>query len=287
VTDRALELVTSSPEPFFLFLHYIDVHAPYAPDPRFVVGPPLRLPGGEVVDDVTLDRLYRKEGFDAPGAARRVQALYEAQILGIDESLRELVRGLEERGLLRDAVLVVTADHGEAFREHGSTEHGWNLYPEVIRVPLVAIAPGRIPAGVRVEAQVRSIDVAPTLLALAGVPLPERFDGRPFWPLEGLEDRVAIARVGFTSYLPDTDFVAVVTRDHLYVEERRHGGVELYDLRSDPGATRDLGRDHPEAPRLAALIGAEAAAASESVELDATTRASLEALGYLDAPAPR
>jgi arylsulfatase A-like enzyme len=136
---------------------------------------------------------------------------------------------------------------------------------------------------------VRSIDVAPTLLALAGVPLPERFDGRPFWPLDGLEDRVAIARLGFTSYLPDTDYVAVVTRDHLYVEERRRGGAELYDLRADPGAKHDLGRDRPEAGRLAALIGAEEAPETRSIELDAETRASLEALGYLDAgrPAPR
>jgi arylsulfatase A-like enzyme len=290
VTARALELAAEAPEPFFLFLHYLDPHAPYAPDPRFLEGPPLRLPGGEAIDDARLEELYRKEGFDAPGAARRVQDLYEAQIRGFDESLRELAGGLEQRGLLRDAALVVTSDHGEAFREHGTTEHGWNLYPEVIRVPLVVVAPGRIPAGVRVEAQVRSIDVAPTLLALAGVPLPERFDGRPFWPLEGLEDRVAITRVGFTSYLPDTDYVAVVTRDHLYVEERRRGGRELYDLRADPGATRDLGPEHPEAARLAALIGAEEAAESGSIELDEKTRANLEALGYLDspgAPAPR
>jgi arylsulfatase len=289
VTARALELAQRSPQPFFLSLHYIDVHSPYAPDPRFVQGPPLHLPGGEVVADAKLEGLYRREGFDAPGAARRVQDLYEAEIRGFDESLRELVQGLEARGLLRDAVLVVTADHGEAFREHGTTEHGWNLYPEVIRVPLVVVAPGRIPPGVRVEAQVRSIDVAPTLLALAGVPLPDRFDGRPFWPLEGLGDRVAIARVGFTKYLPDTDYVAVVTRDHLYVEERRRGGVELYDLRVDPGATRDLGGDDPQAARLAALIGAEEVAEGESLELDAETRRSLEALGYLDPgqPEPR
>jgi hypothetical protein len=91
--------------------------------------------------------------------------------------------------------------------------------------------------------------------------------------------------VGFTSYLPDTDFVAVVTRDHLYVEERRRGGVELYDLRSDPGARSDLGRDDPQAAKLAALVGAAAAPTpAESIELDAETRAGLEALGYLDAP---
>jgi arylsulfatase A-like enzyme len=286
VNARALELVSDSPQPFFLYLHYMDVHAPYTPDPRWVDGEALRLPGGEAIDDAALEQLYRKEGFDAPGTARRVQNLYEAQIRGLDDALRELAQGLENRGLLKDAVLVVTADHGEGFREHGTTEHGWNLYPEVHRVPLIAVAPGRIPAGERVAAQVRSIDIAPTLLALAGIPPPESFKGRSLWPLDGLEDRVAIAAVGLTSYLPDTDNVAVITRDYLYVEERRHGGVELYDLRTDPGATRDLGRDHPAAARLAALLGAGETPLGDPVELDAATRASLEALGYLDRPDP-
>jgi len=282
--QRALTLASEGSRPFFLYVHYMDVHAPYAPDARFFAEEPLVLPWGERLPDAEVERLYRKEGLDAPGVALRVRQLYDAEIHGADAALGELLDGLEERGLLDDAVVAVTSDHGEAFREHGTTEHGWNFYPEVYAVPLVLRAPGRLPTGERVAAQVRSIDLAPSLLALAGLPLPPGFEGESLIASGAtpLRDRIAIGAIGLNGYLPDRDYVAVVSPDRLYIRERRSGKVELYDLESDPGALHDLGGDHPDAARLAELVPEEQAPAPKQLPIDPESRERLRELGYLE-----
>jgi arylsulfatase A-like enzyme len=284
LSERALVLASEESGPFFLYVHYMDVHAPYAPDARYFAEEPLTLPWGERVADAELERLYRKEGLDAPGVAHRVRQLYDAEIRATDAALGELLDGLDERGLLDDAVVAVTSDHGEAFREHGTTEHGWNFYPEVYAVPLVIRAPGRLPAGERVAAQVRSIDLTPSLLALAGLPLPSGFEGESLLAAGSapLRDRVAIGAIGLNGYLPDRDYVAVVSADRLYIRERRSGEVELYDLTSDPGALHDLGGDHPDAARLAALVPTEQAPAPAQLPIDPESRERLRELGYLE-----
>lgn len=283
VTERGLHLVSGAQRPFFLYLHYMDVHAPYTPDPRFFDEAPFRTPGGQLMSDEMLEQLYRKQGFAAPGAEHRVRRLYDAEIRATDTALGMLLEGLSARGVLDDAVLVVTSDHGEEFREHGTTEHGWNLYPEVYQVPLVFRAPGMLPQGRRIAAQVRTIDVAPTLLELADVPVPASFEGSSLLPMQNgaVEDRVAIGAIGLHPYLPRRDYVAVVSPDSLYIRERRSGAVEVYDLREDPGALRNLGSDHPAAARLGALVRTDTAPRPAQVEIDAETRAQLEELGYL------
>jgi len=281
---RALALASEGPRPIFLYVHYMDVHAPYTPDPRFFDEAPLPLPGGQAVPDAELERMYRKEGFDAPGVALRVRRLYDAEIRATDAALGELLDGLEQRGLLANAVVAVTSDHGEGFREHGTTEHGCNFYPEVYAVPLVIRAPGRIPAGERFSAQVRSIDLAPSLLELAGIPLPPGFEGESLLPGEAspLRDRIAIGAIGQNDYLPDRDYVAVVSPDRLYIRERRSGEVELYDLASDPGAQRNLGAAHPDAKRLAELVPAPDAPVPTQAPLPPDAQQRLRELGYLD-----
>jgi arylsulfatase A-like enzyme len=284
LNERALERASEGPEPLFLYLHYMDVHAPYTPEAAWFDEAPLALPGGERLPDAELERLYRKEGFDAPGVALRVQRLYDAEIRATDAALGDLLDGLEERGLLANAVVAVTSDHGEGFREHGTTEHGWNFYPEVYAVPLLIRAPGRMPAGERISAQVRSIDLAPSLLELAGLPVPPGFQGQSLLSPDGapLRDRIAIGAIGQNDYLPDRDYVAVVSPDRLYIRERRSGEVELYDLRSDPGAQHDLGADHPEAKRLAELVPTEQAPVPKQVPIDPEAHERLRELGYVD-----
>jgi len=284
LNQRALELASEGPRPVFLYVHYMDVHAPYRPEARFFEEAPLPLPGGERLPDAELERLYRKEGLDAPGVALRVRRLYDAEIRATDAALGELLDGLEERALLANAVVAVTSDHGEGFREHGTTEHGWNFYPEVYAVPLVIRAPGRMPVGERIAAQVRSIDLAPSLLELAGLEPPAGFEGESLVARGGapLRDRVAIGAIGQNDYLPDRDYVAVVSPDRLYIRERRSGEVELYDLRSDPGAQRNLGADHPDAKRLAELVPTEQAPTPKQLPLDPEARERLRELGYVD-----
>ena len=280
---RALELSSEGPRPLFLYVHYMDVHAPYAPDAGFFAEPPLLLPGGERIADADLERLYRTEGLDAPGVAQRVRRLYDAEIRATDAAMGELLDELEHRGLLANSVVAVTSDHGEGFREHGTTVHGWNFYPEVYAVPLVIRAPGRLPAGERISAQVRSIDLAPSLLELVELEVPSGFEGESLLVgvATALSDRVAIGAIGLHDYLPNRDYVAVVSPDRLYIRERRSGEAEFYDLRSDPGAQHNLGADHPDAAGLAELVPVDQAPTPKQVQIDPETHDRLVKLGYL------
>ena len=95
-----------------------------------------------------------------------MRAFHEAELRQLDDALGHLFEALRERGLLERAVLVVTSDHGAAFGERGQVTDGRTFHPEVYAVALLVRGAGRVPAGARIDAQVRSIDVVPTLLAL-------------------------------------------------------------------------------------------------------------------------
>jgi arylsulfatase A-like enzyme len=285
VNRRALDLVAErwNDRPVFLYLHYMDVHAPYRSGLEEASGPSLRLPGRGEIDDATVERAYRKEGLTGPAVEERVIALYDAGIRNLDAALERLLHEIGASLPPEDTLIVITSDHGEAFREHGTTEHGHNLYPEVIRVPLIFAWPGVLPAGMRIGAQVRSIDIAPTLLALAGVAVPESFEGSPLLPMnpDGIADRVAHSEVYFRRPLSPFHFTAVVSRNHLYVREKMKDAAEFYDLSRDPTAQRDLGAAHPDAAAYAAIEHSAEIVRPPERELDAETREELEALGYL------
>jgi len=103
---------------------------------------------------------------------------YDREIRVVDDELRALVDTIETSGLKDQTILVVLADHGEEFQEHGLLQHGGHVFDETLRIPLIFWGPGRIPAGQRISGPVSLIDVAPTLLDLAGVPTPPALDGR-------------------------------------------------------------------------------------------------------------
>ena len=104
-----------------------------------------------VLPDDRLEMLYRKKSLDGPEVGRRVEELYDATIDEIDAAIGDLLARLElpDRGAER--IVVLTSDHGEAFREHGTTEHGRTLYPEVYEVPLILSWPDHLPAGTRIR----------------------------------------------------------------------------------------------------------------------------------------
>ncbi len=270
-------------EPLFLYVHYMDAHAPYSW--RNDAGRPrVRLPGEGPVADARLEQLYRKQGLDDPAAHQRVLEMYDAGIRAADAGLSELLAGLDALGRPSPRIVAVTSDHGEGFREHGTTEHGWNIYPEVYAVPLV-IAGDDLPAGVRIPSQVRSIDLAATLLGFAGASAPASFDGEPL-PLTsaGAVDRTAVSSLGFGGYVPDRHYVGIVSGTHLFLRERVGGQVEFFDLRDDPGAHQDLGGEHPDARASAAfeasLVLREDEGRSEALAPE--TAEALRALGYLE-----
>jgi arylsulfatase A-like enzyme/Tfp pilus assembly protein PilF len=146
VTDAVTKwLAAQSTQPFFVWAHLYDAHAPYdAP---------------------------------APYDTRFKAAPYDGEIAYVDACIGRLIDALEKSGRLDRTVVAVIADHGESLGEHGEQEHGVFLYEPVLRVPWIMRLPNHAHAGTVVTEQVRAIDVLPTLAALAGAKPPSRIDG--------------------------------------------------------------------------------------------------------------
>ena len=159
--------------PFFLFLHLWDVHYDYAPSPPYD-----RLFDPDYSGTSTFFDFESNEKINS-GMPKRdlahLVALYDGEIRFTDEHLGRLFAWLEGAGLRDDTIVVVTADHGDEFFEHGQSGHRKTLYEESIRVPFVLRYPRRVPGGQVIDELVRLMDVAPTVLSLAGVERPKAF----------------------------------------------------------------------------------------------------------------
>jgi arylsulfatase A-like enzyme len=182
-------------------------------------------------------------GADVPPVVReRAVAAYDGEIRYTDDIVRRLLAAFDAQPHPGGAVAVLCSDHGEAFWERGSPAHGNNLHEEEIRVPLVLRGKG-VPAGMRIWGQVGLIDVAPTLLDLAGIPAPESWRGRSLMP----------AMLGAPQ--PETPLVldnriqkrgiqrgVRTSRWKLSAWPPHDAPGELYDLAADPGETNNLAR---------------------------------------------
>jgi arylsulfatase A-like enzyme len=261
-------------EPLFLFVHYMDPHDPYVVHPFDGEG-------------------YARSAQPDPPAemAERLHALYDGSVAYLDEHLGVLLDDLRKRGLYDRTLVVLTADHGEEFHEHGGWWHGRTLYDEQIHVPLI-VKPARAGAPARVmEELATSLDIAPTILAGAGFPPPATLQGHAL-PLDG---GAAPAR---QSVFAEADVEgnvlrAVRTRDWKLVtaspgNPRGLAPEELYDLPSDPGEhVNAIGKVPAEAEMMRAELGRAVLAARDHVGAaqqggaDAATQERLRALGYV------
>ncbi len=171
-------------QPLFLFVYYMEPHSWYNPPPPFDT-----LYDTDYTGMVTAEQFGTGEpamtGKIAPDARdnQHLQALYDGDIASWDEQFKPFMDALEALGVLENALVIVTADHGESFNEHGSWTHGTSLYQEEIRVPLLMRYSGRIAPGSVIESPVQSYDLMPTILDYAGLPIPADIQALSLRPL--------------------------------------------------------------------------------------------------------
>lgn len=163
----------NSDRPFFAFLNFYDAHNPYLPRDCNC--------GPRTTDELTLMMEWTKLNRDefSPSDIQLAREAYESSIRSMDRRIGELLSVLQRGGRLDNTVVVITADHGEHFGEHGVFLHGTSLYPPLLHVPLVISAPGRVPADIRVAEPVTQRDLAATITELTGFSGESRFPGRP------------------------------------------------------------------------------------------------------------
>ncbi len=241
-----------APRPFFLWVHYYDPHAPYEP----------------------------------PGdlAVRFRTAPYDGEVAFADRQLGRLLHALDERGLIGQTLVLAMSDHGEGLGDHGEGTHGLFVYDSTLKVPFIVAGPG-VGAGRVAPTVARGIDVLPTLLDYAGLPLRPDLEGRSLRPaIEGraMDD----APTYVESLYSQREFgwaplFAWRTARHKMIEAPR---PELYDLQEDPGEMNDLAPR--ETARLADMrqtleVARSQSPPSASAEVDPESAEMLRALGYI------
>ena len=152
----------------------------------------------------------------------------------IDDQVGRVLDTLEESGQAQDTLVIFTSDHGETLGDHGLIRKGCRFYEGLVRVPLILRWPGRVESGSVAGDLVELTDLAPTLLAAAGQPVPPWMQGRSL--LDGSAGREAVRSEYFDAIDgPDGSYATMYrTRTHKLVVYHGHGLGELYDLEADP-----------------------------------------------------
>ena len=283
-------LASNADRKFFLFLHYWDVHYDYKPGPPY-----------DTMFDPDYDGDIDGENFYFNSRVNRhmderdldhVLALYDGEIRLVDDHLAKLRSKLDELGVGDRTIIVVTSDHGDEFFEHGRKGHHRSLYDEILRVPLVIYVPGVTPINGVLEMETSIIDIAPTLLSLVGLPIPEGVDGidlstiayhgEPEWDRETLSELYRLNTLNVQ--------VALRRNGRKVIHHLNRRLVETYDTDEDPLELKELGLDAELVsdlnetlnrlwPVYYERIGRDGV---KTLTIDEETEARLRALGYLD-----
>jgi len=282
ITDRALSWASStSSNPRFLWVHYMDVHHPYVPPAEHQ-----RRFRDEPVNDRDAVQLRRKM-LESPEKITDQEFntlidLYDSEISYVDAQVERLIETLQAEWD-NNPVIAFTADHGEEFLDHGGFSHSATFYDEVIHVPLF-VDTGEDET-VENDNLVGLMDLAPTLADKADVDRPETYRGQPLSQVEDQWNRSEVIAEWADTDTDDRRF-AVRTTNWKYIREE-NGAEQLYDLTADPEEMNDLATGNPNVlSDLRETLEDHLATLDESredlgdVEMDEEVRQRLRDLGY-------
>jgi arylsulfatase A-like enzyme len=256
------------PSPFLLHVHYLEPHEPY------------------------FDHPFTHLQYD-PRAGWNLSSLlsrYDSEIRFVDGAINDLLTMLEIRGLLEGAIVIITADHGEEFLDHGGWGHRQHLHGELLHVPLILWGPGRedLPPGRVLDDLVSTVDIAPTILDLVGTPVPDGFAGQSVLPLQGGEhaERVVLSQVSGAA----GDSHALLSGDWKLIKNTEGDGPpSLYNIARDPAEKEDLYGENTKLgqsldsrlERMLRRLRLQAVDAGEETPPE-EIREQMKALGYVD-----
>ena len=282
VADRAIDwLHQKKQKPFFLFLHFFDVHYNYNPPAQFA-----RMFDPQYAGTVNGDINSLKPGM-TPRDVQHLVALYDGEVAWVDSNIGRILATLDKLGVANNTIVAITADHGEEFLDHGQCGHYKTLYDEVLRVPLIIRYPGHVAAGRRVDGQVRLMDIAPTLVALAGLRSPKTHDETAARSLvcylKPVRKKQTTPRFPAFGDLRG-EIASLRVDDAKLIRNLRTKKEEFYDLASDPLEHHDLREHSDKAEEMRVMLDrwrSGATNAADEVEMDAEEEHTLRSLGYM------
>ncbi len=296
-------------KPLFLFINYLDTHAPYRPPDRqaLLMLEERELAAARALPQRWTDYFLGRIVYDAL-AFRLLSSLYDAELRRLDEAMEDVAGLLEREGMMDNTVLVVTSDHGENLGEHGLVDHVFSLYNTTLHIPLIMVHRELFPAGATCDAPVVISDIFPTLVQACGL----ESEGEPGHAIPLLpeqweridRDRPLLSEYGY----PQQALGAFRQRDRdLSVLDRYRRSLrslirgdyklivgsdqisELYHLSSDPGEYDNLIESMPEVGQalrggMEALLEELPSAGERSAvpEFSPATRERLRVLGYVE-----
>jgi len=290
LTDLICQWIGKMQSPFFLWGHYMDVHWPYHLEDQLIQPKDI---AQAWIDIAHLHNANWNGASISPKQRDHYIQLYEQAVAYTDQHLGRLFDYLANHGLEENTVVILLADHGEEFLEHGRWGH-WedNLYDEILKVPLIIRIPGQ-PAGKVIDRQVRLLDLMPTILELCGIQVLEGVMGRSMaslWDKNGqdYEAEVTISEMWHDAW----HIVAVRTEEYKYIwDNKKPDQPRLYDLRTDPGEQHNISANAPQIrvelhghieARIAEMEQTQPEQAPVGPEMDEDMLRRLRDLGYIE-----
>ena len=290
IIDEALgQLSRLEDSPFFLYIHFMDVHHPYLPpypyDSAWITEGAYTGDLRRLWDDNwgSFNKLPCEEEVLAPAELLRIIDLYDGAIKYVDHEIGRLLNELASRGLTDNTLVIITADHGAEFMEHGDIFHKTQfLYDEVTHVPLIVHLPGQSQGETR-EQIVRHIDLMPTLQDVFGVPMSDVAEGQSLLPILTTTARDWRA---VPAYMQSYEFIGLRQPLNLLMYDVPNARNYFYNLAADPYAQTNVFEsadcDSMSHMLMMFLRRISAGAQEEEIhELDPRTKRQLESLGYM------
>ncbi len=272
--SKGMEWIRQRNKPFFLFLHTYEIHHPYTPNETYAeqLDPDYN---GTFGINISLDitKFNKNTSNLSKEDLDHIIAMYDAEIMSADDGIGWFISELKRENLLEKTIIVLTSDHGEEFGEHGRVAiHSWTLYNELLHVPLILYAPGLKP-GVKTH-MVRSIDIAPTILSILGIPLPETFSHTSLFDNQSfaISERETTDTRDFTVQSADTKYF--------------NYNISVFDLVRDPLEQNNIIGQHPEIKDQYTQVYDETlkkiqSSSAKTVQVPKELREQLKALGYI------
>jgi len=282
-------------QPFFMWLHTIDPHAPYDPPEPFAAKWAGSVEDASIGSMDSLQEISKLDRELEDDSIEKLMALYDAEIAYNDDSFGALLEELRERGLYEDSLIVFLSDHGEEFYDHGALQHGKTLHSEMLDVPLIVRMPRGEGGGRRVRSLVEHVDLLPTILHFLGQEETQGIQGESFLDMliagaeETAEAGNAVAQIELrgrkASSLIEEGWKVIVQQD-----DGNYAYPQLYFRQEDREEKENLAPDRPGLSRyLAARLQAIETATGQAIEGGQISDEELEkleeelrALGYLD-----
>lgn len=256
INQKAINWLTShctsgSRKPFFMWLHYMDVHEPYMPEKKYVdmIDPSI------TIDENEMLHLFRnvvlKRNASEPRTVELLRKLYDVQVREVDIYFAEFLNCLKKLGIFENTVIIITNDHGDEFNEHGGLSHDAKMYAELIDIPLIIHGTGE--SGT-CDTVVSNIDIPPTIVHLFGLAPVPKFQGYSLLPSKDYPDRGVFGEALHHEMGKGGD----INRDIYYYREQNLKVIyqanpdtwEMYDLEKDPKELTNIASSSPEAERL-------------------------------------